>query len=234
MKIAKHLPNFLTICNLSCGCLAVLAVCRLDMFDASLLVALGAFFDFLDGMAARLLGYSSPIGKELDSLADMVTFGLVPGLIAHEMVNMAGEEETALSLIPLAIALFSALRLAKFNTDERQVSGFIGMPTPAVALLWISFALARETGSADYPWISLFFGENATWPVISLALVSCFLLVSEIPFFSLKFSSLKWQGNAPRFLLLGLSGLLLLIFHFAALPIILLLYLILSLFLRPI
>ncbi len=226
-----NLPNCITLANLSCGCLAILLILQPqpNLYLACLLVVLGAIFDFFDGFAARLLGVSSPVGKELDSLADVVTFGLVPAFIARSLFLQTELANTypLLAYLPLVIALFSALRLAKFNVDTRQTHGFIGMPTPANALLWISFPLVMEFQPDSYPfWIAPFITNG--WAILVLVLVSSLLLISELPLIALKFKGFSWAGNESKFILIVGSVVLAAIFHFAAMPIILLLYLVLS------
>ena len=197
----------------------------------------GAVFDFFDGMSARLLGVSSPIGKELDSLADVITFGVAPSamlfrLLANlnEMYLLEMEVGTlrdivlfALSYTPFLaflMAAFSALRLAKFNLDERQAMGFIGLPTPANALFW---------GSLIVGWGPKIAFSPAIMPIlIVLLLLSCYLLVSEIPMFALKFKTWGWKGNEVKWLFIGTCVPLLIIFGIGALAIIIAWYLVLS------
>ena len=227
------LPNIITLANASCGCIALTFILspEPDLFGASLLVLLGALLDFFDGFAARMLKISGPLGAELDSLADVITFGLVPAFIArHLFLHTAlGTEYHLLSYLPLAIALFSALRLAKFNVDTRQAMGFIGLPTPANTLLWIAFPLTMATADAPYPlWIAPFI-ENG-YAILVLCAVSCFMLISEIPLIALKLKGFGWKGNEPKFILILGAAVLAAIFQVAALTLILLLYVVLSLF----
>ena len=236
MNIKRHIPNCITLCNLLCGCLAIQWIVgeNHNLFYASLLVITGAIFDFFDGFAARLLKVSSPIGAELDSLADVVTFGLVPALIAQKLLLDTGyfAANSLVNYIPLIIALLSALRLAKFNVDTRQTEGFIGVPTPANALLWISFPLVFATNTSNLPfWIAPFLSNG--YAILVLSVVSALLLISNLPLIALKFKQFSWKGNEARFTLILGSLLLLVVFHFAAIPIILLLYLFLSLIFQP-
>ena len=200
----KHIPNTLTCCNLISGCIATgLAFCG-DYSTALLFIVIGAAFDFFDGFAARLLGVSSPIGKELDSLADDITFGFAPATIVFSILGKLLPAGTACSAgCPLAcvgqallpylpyaaflIAAFSALRLAKFNLDERQQTGFIGLPTPANALFWGALA---QTLPTDAPNALLF------WSLLGGALLSGWLLVAGSPLFGLTFRSIGWDGNS--------------------------------------
>jgi CDP-diacylglycerol--serine O-phosphatidyltransferase len=175
---------------------------------ALLLIIIGAVFDFFDGMTARLLGVSSPIGKELDSLADCITFGFAPSAIIFSYLSTFETHNFVIPFLAFIMAAFSALRLAKFNLDERQALGFIGLPTPANALFWGSLIVGTQEYLEEIPYI----------PFILLAgvLVSCYLLVSEIPMFALKFKHWGWKGNEikyifvlsciPLLLLLGVSG----------------------------
>lgn len=207
----KHIPNTITCLNLISGCIATYwAFCGV-WHIALLFIVIGAVFDFFDGMSARLLGVSSPIGKELDSLADCITFGFAPSAILFDFLK-GGIEYLPWHYLPYAafiMAAFSALRLAKFNLDERQAMGFIGLPTPANALFWASLIV----GSGE----ELMASPTLFWAVFAGMFVSCYLLVSEIPMFALKFKTWAWKGNdvkyvflitcVPILLLMGISGL---------------------------
>ena len=195
--IVRNIPNTLTSCNLFSGCIAAYMAFHGNYKEALLFIVLGAMFDFFDGMTARLLHVSSPIGKELDSLADDITFGLAPAAIAFSLFKEVYYPDF---LMPVAgimpytaflIAVFSGLRLAKFNIDERQTSSFIGVPVPANALFWASLV------AGIHP---ILISESFN-PLYLLALVCLFswLLVSEIPMFSLKFKSLSWKDNKVSF-----------------------------------
>ncbi len=213
--ITRHIPNTATCCNLFSGCVACVMAFEANYRMAVLFIIIGAVFDFFDGMLARLLKVSGPMGKELDSLADDVTFGLAPALIAfslfHEVTYPAWLQPVA-GLVPYTaflIAVFSVLRLAKFNIDARQSSSFIGMPTPANALFWGSLVI----GAHDFLVSDTF---NAVWLFLLVCLTS-WLLVAEIPMFSLKFKNLSWADNKvkyifllvciPLLIFLGVSGL---------------------------
>ena len=204
MSIKKHIPNAITCCNLFSGCVACVMAFN-GRFDlAMLFIVLGAVFDFFDGMVARLLRVSSPLGVQMDSLADDVTFGMAPATIVFCYMKEAlyyPEYLGALKdIIPYAaflIAVFSACRLAKFNIDTRQTTTFIGLPTPANALFWSSLV----TGAGH--WI---FNLNAGWfLMLALILVFSYFLVSEIPMFSLKFKNFKWRRNRVRFIFILVS-----------------------------
>ena len=207
----KHIPNAITCCNLICGCLAILAALLLDAKIALSLIVLGAVFDFFDGMTARLLHVSSPIGKELDSLADVVTFGVAPATIVYaalRVIDYPSFMEPLRAIIPFLafiMAAFSALRLAKFNLDERQAMGFIGLPTPANALFWG----AAIVGAHHY-FVDPHYATRLTCAILIGIALSCWLLVSEVPMFALKFKTWGWKGNELRYAFI-ISSLLLLI-----------------------
>ena len=225
--ITRNIPNTITSCNLFCGCVAVYMAFQTNYEMAMLFIVLGAVFDFFDGMSARLLHVSSAIGKELDSLADDVTFGLAPAAIAFSLFHEVHVPEF---LAPIAgilpytaflISVFSALRLAKFNIDERQTSSFIGMPTPANALFWSSLVV----GSHDFLVSEAF---NAIYLLI-LVIVMSLLLVAELPMFSLKFKDLSWAHNKVTYIFLLVCIPLLIIFRLSGPAAIILWYIILSL-----
>ena len=225
----KIIPNAITSANLLCGCIAVTQISEGNFIAASLLVLLGAFFDFFDGMAARLLNVGSPIGAQLDSLADMVTFGLVPAYLIFNWLNEISPSN--INFIAFLIAVFSAVRLAKFNVDERQSTSFIGLPTPANALLWISIPLINWQLNNNYQLIDLsvfqLLIENKIL-LISLIVLFSFLLIAELPLLSLKFKTFGWKGNEYKAILILGSIIFMILLYFAAIPFILLLYIILS------
>ena len=228
----KHIPNFITLLNLFSGCIAIAAAFEGNLILASWLVGLAAIFDFLDGMAARLLHVKSAIGKELDSLADMVSFGLLPGVIVFQLLNLnPALQSIYIPYIAFLIPIFSALRLAKFNTDTRQEEMFYGLPTPANAILIASFPLILDQNmfvfGLDFGFINSILINQ--WFLVSLSVLLSWLLVAEIPLMSLKFKSLSWVDNRGRYILLLLSLILLIIFQFAGIPIIISLYILISL-----
>lgn len=190
MKIVKHIPNTITSMNLLCGVLGVICTFNGQLDVAFILMLTAAVCDFCDGLSARLLNAYSDVGKELDSLADMVSFGLLPSVMLHKLMIMTGSTGI-LTYIPLAIAVFSALRLAKFNVDERQSDNFIGLATPACAMICgaFSYYVCKDSESALYAWTSTKFFV----PVGSLILA--LLLVSEIPMFSMKFKKNMKTGT---------------------------------------
>ena len=198
MKLIKNLPNAVTCCNLLAGAAAVMMAAEGQFRYALLLIIAGAVFDFFDGLTARALKVQSPIGKELDSLADCITFGLAPSVMLMQTIRLQTEASNYAwgwwSAVALLMAAFSALRLAKFNTDERQTSSFIGLATPANALFWASLIAAFPSLPSLAQWIPC--------AMIALMLLSCWLLVAELPFFSLKFKSLSWADNKVRYIFL--------------------------------
>ena len=210
MSIKKHIPNTITCCNLISGCIATFWAFQGRCDLALLFIVIGAVFDFFDGMIARLLGVSSPIGKELDSLADCITFGFAPSAIVYEYLRPDTE---LLPFVVFIMAAFSALRLAKFNLDERQALGFIGLPTPANALFWGSLIV----GAGDWMKSAPFISSNLSLVILAGSFISCYLLVAEIPMFALKFKHWGWKGNEIKYIFLltcipllaflGISGL---------------------------
>ncbi len=198
--ITRHIPNTVTCCNLFSGCIAAVMAFQANYEAAIAFILLGAVFDFFDGMLARLLDARSPIGKDLDSLADCVSFGFAPSLIVYSLLKEAHVPEFLLPVsdsLPYAaflIAVFSALRLAKFNIDTRQTSSFIGVPTPANALFWGSLVV----GAHDF----LISDGCGALGIVALVILTSWLLVAEIPMFSLKFKNLTWADNKVRFIFL--------------------------------
>lgn len=187
MQIKQHIPNTITCCNLLCGAIATFMATQNAFAYAFLFILLGAFFDFFDGMSARALGVSNPKGVEMDSLADDITFGLAPAMILACYLRPLIGWWCGIALL---MAAFSALRLAKFNLDTRQTSSFIGLATPANAIFWASLC------SMPY---AILVWDGMPWVLLALSLVSCYLLVSEIPFFSLKFHDLSWKNNYIKY-----------------------------------
>ena len=195
----RHIPNIITCCNLLCGCLATVSAINGNNAAALLFIVLGAGFDFFDGMSARLLRVSSDIGKELDSLADDITFGVAPASIIFyelQVVDYPAIAEPVRSGLPYfayLVAAFSALRLANFNIDTRQTTSFIGLPTPANALFWGSLILCCG------PWLEDL-GPNILFLLLALMLFSCFMLVCELPMFALKFKNYSWKANQLKYI----------------------------------
>lgn len=222
----KHIPNTITCCNLISGCIATTFAFSGDMTMALSWIVMGAVFDFFDGMSARLLGVSSPIGKELDSLADDVTFGVAPATMLFSELSVMDYPallEPYRNYVPFlafVMAAFSALRLAKFNLDERQTMGFIGLPTPANALAWGSLLVGSHQ----------LLESSRIWLPILLAgmLLSCWLLVCEIPMFALKFKHWGWSGNEVRYIFLFSCVPVLLVGGISGIFVIILWYIVLS------
>ncbi len=222
--LKKHLPNAITCLNLFSGCLALCAVFADNLVLAAYFVALSAVFDFFDGLVARALHVSSPIGKDLDSLADVVSFGVVPGAMLFALLGRAGADlPDWLPYAGFILTVFSALRLAKFNNDTRQSDSFIGLPTPACTLVVASLPLILADDR-----LSLSSFILNPWVLLGLTVVLSGLLVAELPLFALKFKSLRWQDNKLRIVFLLLSIILLLLLGPVAVPPIILLYVLLS------
>lgn len=202
-----------------CGAVGIIFLLEDRGVAAAYFVWIACLFDFFDGFAARMLKVTSPIGKELDSLADVVSFGLLPALAMYKMIDASTSSET-LPYIGLMIAMFSALRLAIFNVDETQRDSFKGLNTPANAIFVTSLPLIEQQAGS---WL------YQTWTLIAITVLFSFLLVSRIEIFALKFKTFKWAENRIRFTFLILSVLLLIVFQLVALPMIILLYILLSL-----
>ena len=193
----KHIPNTITCCNLISGCIATWYAFGGNYEMALLFIIVGAVFDFFDGMTARLLHVSSPIGKELDSLADVVTFGFAPSAMVFNFLGSQHIHLTFLPFLAFVMAAFSALRLAKFNLDERQTMGFIGLPTPANALFWGALMAGMNGQRMLEPYTLPTYYIYITLALLAL---SCWLLVSEIPMFALKFKTWGWRGNEVKYI----------------------------------
>ena len=243
----KQIPNIITSLNLLCGCVAIMFAVSGDLVSASFFAFAGIFLDFFDGLAARVLNAQSQVGLQLDSLADVVTSGVLPGIV---MVQLLSEALTGTSLdigtifsdtanstsiesyLPftgLLIAVASGYRLAKFNVDTRQTTSFIGLPVPANTLLILSLPLILSfQASQQITEVIL-----TPWFLIIITLVSCVLLNAEIPLFGLKFKTWNFKDNAVRYLFLIASILLLVVLKFIAIPIIIFLYILVSLFWKP-
>ncbi len=239
--LKKHIPNTITCCNLVSGCIATYWAFQSNYGLALLFIVIGAVFDFFDGMTARLLHVSSPIGKELDSLADDITFGFVPSAIIFGFLQsyMAAANTSLLtlhSLLPylaFVMAAFSALRLAKFNLDERQALGFIGLPTPANALFWGSLIVGLSSvcgQTTEHSVLPVDSDLMSCLPYILLFMmfVSCWLLVSEIPMFALKFKHWGWKENRIKYFFLITSALILAFFGIIGIAVVIAWYVALS------
>jgi len=231
----RAIPNLLTLLNLFCGCIAIVLIFNGSYINASIMLMVAAILDFSDGTVARLLGARSELGKQLDSLADVVSFGVAPAAILYVMMEntawqSVGNTINILALPAFLIALFSALRLAIFNTDARQTDSFRGLPTPANGLFiaTIPFVQVHAGGSGElYAALNLALGEYIV--LLILVLVLSYLLVSNIPMMALKIKTLNWRPNRFKYIFLALSLLLLVLLGFAASPFILLIYIAMSL-----
>jgi CDP-diacylglycerol--serine O-phosphatidyltransferase len=246
MNIKKHIPNVLTCCNLLCGVIGIQMVVGLDidfinlrygLHGAIFCILLASVFDFLDGFAARLLNVSSPIGKELDSMADMVSFGVLPGFMMFQMTFVSVSDKLininsdnvilnyggCIAFIAFLIPVFSAIRLAKFNVDTRQSDVFIGLPTPANTLFiaGLAYIYTQENNFLSF--------LVSPISLIVLSIFLSYLLIAELPLIALKFKSFGWLDNRMRYVLIISSILLLAILNFTAIPLIIILYIILSL-----
>jgi CDP-diacylglycerol---serine O-phosphatidyltransferase len=232
--MTKQIPNFITILNLLCGVMAVFMAINGRIEIAAYLIFAGALFDFADGFAARALKAYSEIGKELDSLADLISFGMAPAAILSNLMyglKFAATQKTIFEMdvlsqvvvyFPFLLVAFAALRLAKFNTDTRQSEVFLGLTTTATGIFTASLALLVKDGTA---WAV---GLLSPIFIIVMVAVFCALLVSEIPMFSLKFKSFSWSGNQERFILLGAGILLITQFGWGGISILILLYVLFS------
>jgi CDP-diacylglycerol--serine O-phosphatidyltransferase len=215
--IRKHIPNFITSLAIISGSMAVILAVEGNLTGAVIFIFTAAIFDFLDGFAARLLKAYSELGKQLDSLSDMISFGLAPGLIVLSLQKKAilgdniplsnidfSSPNNILLLSAFIIPVFSAIRLAKFNIDTRQSTSFIGLPTPASAIFFASLALISEYG--DIESLNSFILNPITLTILTLTF--SLIMVSEIPMFSFKFANLSWKENKIRFVFAGLAILL--------------------------
>ena len=222
--IRRQIPNFITLGNLLCGVIACIYAANGALPWAALFICLGIFLDFFDGMAARLLNVASPLGKELDSLSDVVTSGVAPGFILWNILsNGVGEKwPEFLPYTALLIPLFAAYRLAKFNIDSRQSHSFLGLPTPANALIWVGVALTPALPMDELTFIIA---------LIAISLVTDVLMVSELPMFSLKFNfkEMGWKHNSVQYLfLIGCAAIIVASRQWYAISLIILWYIILS------
>ena len=241
----KHIPNLLTLGNLFCGTIATILAVQGDFVTAGLFVVIGIFLDFFDGFAARLLNVSGELGKQLDSLADMVTSGVVPGIIMFNLLyqNSFKNLDTQfidegirpvivsndyisswVSYIGLLLTLGAGYRLAKFNIDTRQSESFIGLPTPAMSLFVISLPLIQEY--ATNVWVQSLISNN--YFLIAVTLVLTYLMNAEIPLFSLKFKEYSLKNNLVKYFFLVTSLALIVTLNFISAPIIIILYVLLS------
>ena len=227
MNLKKHIPNIITLLNLLCGCIALVFAGEANFEMAFFFVCLGIFFDFFDGFFARLFHVSSPLGLQLDSLADMVTSGVVPGFVLFKMLSNSVNSDPSLMYLPylgFIITLGSCYRLANFNIDTRQTDSFIGLPTPANALFILSLPLLLKNSDSLIvlellinPWVLLF-----------ISVLSAYILNAEIPLFALKIKKFNLKDNALQLFFLLISILLLAYLQFAGVALIIVFYVLLS------
>ncbi|MEZ4990947.1 MAG: CDP-alcohol phosphatidyltransferase family protein [Saprospiraceae bacterium] len=226
----QHIPNSITLLNLFCGCCAIIAILNDQVVLSLILLFAGLVADYLDGAAARILNVHSPLGKELDSLADMVTFGLLPGSILYYILSSGQPPAGYIAGViwqytpVFIITLFSALRLAKFNLDTRQTDYFLGLPTPS-STIFVAGLLAI------YHYDSLGLGEvvSQPWLLFIVAAGLSYLLVSEVPMFNLKFKHFRWSGNEIKFIFAGVAVALLALLGVAGPSSVILLYILFNL-----
>lgn len=237
MQIKKQIPNTITLLNLISGSIAIVFAVEGQLEIAAWMIGAAAVFDFFDGFAARMLKVSSEVGKELDSLADVISFGLAPGMILFSMLSNTEPcpeliigGRNLVPFIAFLIPAFSAYRLAKFNLDTRQTDSFIGLPTPANALLIASFPLIIGQQVNLLGINTSFFSNTISHAAFLIPFIFLFswLLIAEIPLMSLKFKTFHWNDNKTRFVFLISSLVLFALFQYLAVPLIVLLYLILS------
>ena len=223
MNIKKHIPNFLTLLNLFCGCIAVVFISNSKFDIAFYFVCLGIFFDFFDGFFARKFGVSGPLGVQLDSLADMVTSGVAPGFVMYIWISdiiYETYEFSILASIGFIITLGACYRLAKFNIDTRQSDSFIGLPTPANTLFIMSLPLINNKYVADF-----IYNE---WVLIAISFLSAFVMNAEIPLFSLKIKNFSFQKYKLQIGFLSASVIMIVTLQFLAIPLIIISYVLLS------
>jgi len=227
MNIKKHIPNLITLLNLLCGCIAVVFASKQDFEAAFYFVCLGIFLDFFDGFFARLFKVASPLGLQLDSLADMVTSGVVPGFVMFYMMVNSQHEIAAfpeLAYLGFIITMGSCYRLANFNIDTRQTDSFIGLPTPANTLFIMSLPLIIKFSD------SLLLLEVLTnqWVLLAITLCSAYILNAEIPLFSLKVKKFTLKDNTLQIFFLLISAFLLIFFQFLGVALVIIMYVFLS------
>jgi CDP-diacylglycerol--serine O-phosphatidyltransferase len=237
--MTKHIPNLITLLNLLSGTIAVMLAVEGNLILAGVFVLIGIFFDFFDGLVARILNVQSELGKQLDSLADMVTSGVVPGIILFQLLKQSSvlwneegivptslftEGISYLPLLGLVFTLAAAYRLANFNIDERQTTSFIGLPTPAATLFAISLPFIMQYNTCDFA-VELI--QNK-WFLIAVTLVLSYLMNANIPLFSLKFKDFSFKNNVIKYIFILLSVVLLIWLYFVAIPIIIMLYVLFS------
>jgi len=234
-SLLRHIPNFITLLNLSTGIAGIWFVLESNPFKGALLVFLAALFDFLDGMSARMLNSFSVIGKSLDSLADMVSFGVLPGIMVFKLQSVVLGTGTdfqwnsnmltfgkILLIFPLLIPALSAIRLARFDNDERQLTEFRGLPTPANAMFIAAWLASYPALHKEFSWL------YNPWMVTVISLVLAFLMITDIRMFSIKFRDFQLKSNLLRYLFLGASALILIMLQIPGVMVIIILYVCIS------
>lgn len=225
MNIKKHVPNLITLLNLFSGCIALVFAVRFNFEMAFFFVSLGIFLDFFDGFFARLFKVSSELGLQLDSLADMVTSGLVPGFVMFAMLSEGNFDTTNwIAYLGFIITLGSCYRLANFNIDTRQTDSFIGLPTPANALFILSLPLVLQHTNSEFVRTIL---ENQ-WVLLAITALSAYVLNAEIPLFSLKIKEFNFAKNKLQIGFLTASVALLIAFQYLGIPLVIIMYVLLS------
>ena len=233
IKMIKHIPNAITCCNLLSGCISIVLMCNGYAVAAGVMIFLAAILDFFDGFAARLLKAYSPLGAQLDSLSDVVSFGVAPSFIIYHYLNQQSTvnslEIAGFNILPFAaffLAVFAELRLAKFNIDDRQTTSFIGLPTPAMGLFVASLPFTLQNEKLA------FMANNMSnvYFLISIVVIFSYLMVSEIPFFSLKIKNLRFKENIHIYILAIFAVAAFVFLGFAAIPFVMLFYIVISLF----
>lgn len=223
MNLKKHIPNFLTLLNLLCGCIAIVFIADSRFDWAFYFVCLGIFFDFFDGFLARKFGVSGPLGVQLDSLADMVTSGVAPGFVMVKLLENQDffEGQSYWTYLGFIITLGACYRLANFNIDTRQSDSFIGLPTPANALFVMSLPLIIGECQHDFIFLN-------TWVLIGITLVSAYVMNAEIPLFSLKIKNFSFAKYKLQIGFLAASVVMIATLQFIAIPLIIIMYVLLS------
>jgi CDP-diacylglycerol--serine O-phosphatidyltransferase len=233
MKIKKHIPNLITLGNLFCGTIATIYAVQADFVFAGLFVILGIVFDFFDGFAARLFKVSGELGRQLDSLADMVTSGVVPGIIMLKLIEVNTNNASnsffdnsilGISLVGLVLTLGACYRLAKFNIDTRQSDSFIGLPTPAMSLFVISLPLIQEYSNIEFA-LNLI---TNNYFLITITILLTYLMNAQLPLFSLKFNDYSIKNNLIKYVFLIASLLMIVFLQYISIPLIIIVYVVLS------
>ena len=222
----KHIPNSITCCNLLSGCISIVLMCNGYAVAAGIMIFVAAIFDFFDGFAARLLKAYSPLGAQLDSLSDVVSFGVAPSFIIYYYLDqIVGFEIAGFNIIPFAaffLPIFAELRLAKFNIDDRQTTSFIGLPTPAMGLFVASLPFTLKSEML----VSMSKFITNQYFLLAIIILFSFLMVSEIPFFSLKIKNLRFKENKHIYILAIFAIISFIVLEFAAIPFVMLFYIV--------